>query len=214
MKIVPFVITLFFLVIQVASAATLVFSGRINEVDVGFFPGVTIGDAFQLDVDYDPSFLDDDPSSDSGLFLLPSQSIVLAVDGSGVVFESIGGSLNIRTNSPDFPGDISILGSNNDFSLIFILQDNAAPTIVDDRIPDPFPTLDDFDVAGFSIITNGIRTGNGRLIQPELSGSVLAISVPEPQISLLVAVGCLTGWKRRRSRSWENKTEKPTPHRS
>lgn len=49
------------LVNQMASAATLIFSGTIDQVDVRSYPGVTAGDAYQLRVDYVPTFIVPNP---------------------------------------------------------------------------------------------------------------------------------------------------------
>ena len=188
----------------------LVTEGTITQTSGGVYPLVDAGDAFRLTVSYSDQVADTDSDPELGVYLPSDLSIVLEILGEGVVFQSIGGSVNVSTRPQDFPVySIISQGQPNGHSLFLVFSDNdrSDAPVLGDGIPTSFGEFEDYDSVGFSIVDFDAPTvptppfPGGAPANP-VDGTVTGFSIPEPSSALLVGVAlCLA--TRRRTRNQE-----------
>ena len=187
----------------------LVAEGTIDRTLVDAFPLVQAGDAFRLTVSYSGDFADTDADPDLGVYLPSDLSIFFEVIGKGVVFESIGGSVNVLGRGADFPvyNIISQTQPNgHSLFLIFNDRDRSHSPLIGDKLPFDFGNFEDYDSIVFSIINIPAVDMQTTLpipgtIPPNLvDGTVTSLSVPEPTTTSIfgIALTLLIATRRRR----------------
>lgn len=190
----------------------LVAEGSIDQSLASAYPTVDPGDTFRLTVSYSDQAVDTDSDPALGVYLSSDLCLSLEILGDGVLFQSLGGSVNVAVSPQDFPV-YSIISQTqpNGHSLFLVFSDNdrSDAPVLGDAIPTTFGDINNYDSVGFSIVdldAPSVPTPPfpGSPPPNPLDGTVTGISIPEPATSLLMGVALsITAGRRTRKQEVE-----------
>ena len=169
-----------------AGTVSFLADGTIDHAWSGTYPFADAGDSFRLHVSYSDEWADTDPAANLGVYLAEDLSVTLEVLGEGVVFHSVGGSVNVSLDPGEFPafGIASTLPDGN--ALFFLFRDDDRSSVLDDSLPTSYGSISDYDWVGFSVLRMPPMwpsTSN------PIDGTVSLLAVPEPHVLPLAGVG-------------------------